>query len=99
MGIKVWPMVEYEADDALASAAQKSSHDKRVKQVFVCTPDKDLCQCVAGSRIVQLDRRRGLVRDEAGAVEKFGVKPQPIPDYLAVGGARADGCPGVPGWA
>ncbi len=98
MGIKVWPMVEYEADDALASAAQKSSHDKRVKQVFICTPDKDLCQCVVGSRIVQLDRRRELVRDEAGVVEKFGVKPQSIPDYLAVVGDSADGFPGLAGW-
>ena len=98
MGVLVWPMVYYEADDALASAAAKAAKDERVSQVLICTPDKDLAQCVAGSRIVQLDRRRDIVRDEAGVIEKFGVAPQSIPDYLAVVGDTADGFPGVPGW-
>jgi 5'-3' exonuclease len=98
MGVVVWPMVYYEADDALASAAAKASQDDRVTQVFICTPDKDLSQCVAGTRVVQLDRRRDLLRDEDGVVAKFGVKPQSIPDYLAVVGDSADGFPGVPGW-
>lgn len=98
MGVVVWPMVEFEADDALASAAAIAARDKRVKQVVICTPDKDLSQCVAGTRVVQLDRRRNLVRDEAGVVEKFGVKPESIPDYLAVVGDSADGFPGVAGW-
>jgi 5'-3' exonuclease len=91
-------MVYYEADDALASAAFRAAKDDRVKQVFVCTPDKDLSQCVAGTRIVQLDRRRDILRDEAGVVAKFGVSPQSIPDYLAVVGDTADGYPGLPGW-
>src|SRR6478672_9353946 len=98
MGVVVWPMVYYEADDALASAAGKAAEDKRVKQVLICTPDKDLSQCVVGTRIVQLDRRRDILRDEAGVVAKFGVQPQSIPDYLAVVGDDADGFPGVPGW-
>jgi 5'-3' exonuclease len=98
MGVVVWPMVRYEADDALASAAAKASQDDRVKQVLICTPDKDLSQCVVGTRIVQLDRRRDILRDEAGVVAKFGVKPQSIPDYLAVVGDSADGFPGIPGW-
>jgi 5'-3' exonuclease len=98
MGVVVWPMVEYEADDALASAAVKASRDDRVSRVFICTPDKDLSQCVVGSRVVQLDRRRDIVRDEAGVVAKFGVTPPSIPDYLAVVGDSADGFPGVPGW-
>ena len=98
MGVVVWPMVYYEADDALASAACKAARDDRVRQVFICTPDKDLSQCVVGTRVVQLDRRRDLIRDEAGVVSKFGVKPQSIPDYLAVVGDSADGFPGVPGW-
>ena len=98
MGVVVWPMVEYEADDALASAAEKAAQDKRVSQVIICTPDKDLGQCVVGTRIVQLDRRRDIVRDEAGVVAKFGVPPQSIPDYLAVVGDDADGFPGLPGW-
>jgi 5'-3' exonuclease len=98
MGVMVWPMVEYEADDAMASAAVKAAQDERVGQVIICTPDKDLAQCVVGQRIVQLDRRRNLVRDEAGVVAKFGVSPQSIPDYLAVVGDSADGFPGVPGW-
>ncbi len=98
MGVVVWPMIEFEADDALASAAAKAAQDDRVRQVFICTPDKDLGQCVVGTRVVQLDRRRDIVRDEAGVVEKFGVQPQSIPDYLAVVGDSADGFPGVSGW-
>jgi len=98
MGVKVWPMVEFEADDALASAANASVRDDRVGKVFICTPDKDLAQCVVGARVVQLDRRQNIVRDEAGVVEKFGVKPASIPDYLAVVGDSADGFPGVAGW-
>jgi 5'-3' exonuclease len=98
MGVVVWPMVYFEADDALAAAAAEGARDERVGQVIVCTPDKDLAQCVVGTRVVQLDRRRGIVRDEAGVEAKFGVKPQSIPDYLAVLGDSADGFPGVPGW-
>jgi 5'-3' exonuclease len=98
MGVLVWPMVEFEADDALASAAAKAALDQRVRQVFICTPDKDLGQSVSGTRIVQLDRRRNIVRDEAGVEEKFGVKPESIPDYLAVVGDSADGYPGITGW-
>src|SRR5712691_7453792 len=98
MGVVVWPMVYFEADDALASAADKAAKDERVKQVLICTPDRDLSQCVVGRRVVQLDRRREIVRDEAGVVAKFGIKPQSIPDYLAVVGDRADGFPGLPGW-
>jgi len=98
MGVMVWPMVRFEADDALASAAAKAAQDDGVKQVFICTPDKDLSQCVVGTRVVQLDRRRNILRDEAGVVAKFGVKPQSIPDYLAVVGDSADGFPGLPGW-
>src|SRR5215831_2625550 len=98
LGVKVWPMVEYEADDALAAAAAKASCDSRVEQVLICTPDKDLAQCVAGTRVVQLDRRRRILRDEAGVIEKWGVRPESIPDYLAVVGDSADGYPGLPGW-
>ena len=98
MGVVVWPMVYFEADDALASAAAKAARDQRVRQVIVCTPDKDLGQCVTGTRVVQLDRRREIVRDEAGVVARFGVMPQSIPDYLAVVGDSADGFPGVAGW-
>jgi len=98
MGVVVWPMVQYEADDALASAAAKAAQDRRVRQVLICTPDKDLSQCVVGTRVVQLDRRQNILRDEAGVVAKFGVKPQSIPDYLAVVGDSADGFPGLPGW-
>src|SRR6516164_9941321 len=98
MGVMVWPMVEYEADDALASAAAKAARDDRVRQVILCTPDKDLAQCVSGTRVVQLDRRRGILRDEAAVEAKFGVKPESIPDYLAVVGDSADGYPGVAGW-
>jgi 5'-3' exonuclease len=98
MGVVVWPMVDYEADDALASAADRAAKDDRVKQVLICTPDKDLSQCVVGRRVVQLDRRHEIVRDEAGVVAKFGIKPQSIPDFLAVVGDTADGFPGLPGW-
>jgi len=98
MGVKVWPMVEFEADDALASAASNASRDERVTQVLICTPDKDLSQCVVGTRVVQLDRRRNITRDEAGVMEKFGVRPQSIPDYLALVGDSADGFPGLSGW-
>jgi len=98
MGVVVWPMVRYEADDALASAARKASQDARVEQVIICTPDKDLAQCVSGSRVVQLDRRREILRDEAAVIAKWGVKPESIPDYLALVGDSADGFPGLPGW-
>ena len=98
MGVVVWPMVYYEADDALASAAAKAAQDLRVKKVLICSPDKDLAQCVVGTRVVQLDRRRELLRDEAGVVAKFAVKPESIPDYLAVVGDSADGYPGIAGW-
>src|SRR5499425_2158807 len=98
MGVLVWPMIEFEADDALASAAAKAAKDKGVRRVIICTPDKDLSQCVVGSRVVQLDRRRESLRDEAGVIAKFGIKPRSIPDYLAVVGDSADGFPGVPGW-
>jgi 5'-3' exonuclease len=98
MGVVVWPMVYFEADDALASAAAKAARDDRVRQVIICTPDKDLGQSVVGTRVVQLDRRREILRDEAGVVAKFGVLPQSIPDYLAVVGDSSDGFPGVRGW-
>jgi 5'-3' exonuclease len=98
MGVLVWPMVYFEADDALASAAAKAAKDERARQVLICTPDKDLAQCVVDMRVVQLDRRQNIVRDEAGVVAKFGVNPQSIPDYLAVVGDSADGFPGVRGW-
>jgi len=98
MGVVVWPMVEVEADDALASAAAKAACDDGVGQILICTADKDLGQCVAGTRVVQLDRRKNVVRDEAGVVAKFGVNPESIPDYLAVVGDSADGFPGVSGW-
>ncbi len=98
MGVVVWPMTYFEADDALASAATNAAQDARVKQVLICTPDKDLAQCVVGTRVLQLDRRRNILRDEAGVVAKFGVRPESIPDYLAVVGDNADGFPGVSGW-
>jgi 5'-3' exonuclease len=98
MGVVVWAMVQYEADDALASAAAKAARDDRVGQAIICTPDKDLAQSVVGSRVVQLDRRRGILRDEAGVLSKWGVRPESIPDYLAVVGDSADGFPGLPGW-
>jgi 5'-3' exonuclease len=98
MGVVVWPMTYFEADDALAAAAAKAATDERVEQVLICTPDKDLAQCVVSTRVVQLDRRRNLLRDEAGVEEKFGVKPESIPDYLAVTGDTADGYAGITGW-
>jgi 5'-3' exonuclease len=97
-GIVVWPMVEFEADDALAAGAEAAARDARVERVIICTPDKDLAQCVRGTRIVQLDRRTRVTRDEAGVVQKFGVLPHSIPDYLALVGDAADGYPGLPGW-
>jgi 5'-3' exonuclease len=98
LGVVVWPMVEFEADDALAAAAVMAAADPRVDQVIVCTPDKDLAQCVRGARIVQLDRRTRVVRDEAAVRQKFGVDPASIPDWLALVGDSADGFPGLPGW-
>lgn len=98
MGIVVWPMVEFEADDALASAAVKAAQDPNVSRVVICTPDKDLSQCVSGTRIVQLLRRTKTILDEAAVVAKFGVGPKSIPDYLALVGDSADGFPGMPGW-
>ena len=97
-GVVVWPMVEFEADDALAAAAAAAARDARVERVIICTPDKDLAQCVRGVRIVQLNRRTRVTRDEAGVVQKFGVSPVSIPDYLALVGDAADGYPGLPGW-
>lgn len=98
LGVMVWPMIQYEADDALASAAAKAAQNPEVTQVLICTPDKDLGQCVSGTRVVQLDRRREVVRDEAGVQAKFGVPPESIPDYLALVGDSADGFPGIRGW-
>ena len=98
LGVTVWPMVELEADDALAAAAAAADRDPRVGRVFVCTPDKDLAQCVRGTRVVQMDRRRRTIRDESGVIAKFGVPPASIPDYLALVGDAADGYPGLPGW-
>jgi 5'-3' exonuclease len=98
LGVSVWAMVEYEADDALAAGAARAALDPRVERVFICTPDKDLGQCVRGTRVVQLDRRRNITRDEEGIVAKFGVRPMSIPDYLALVGDASDGYPGLPGW-
>ncbi|HSL69254.1 MAG TPA: 5'-3' exonuclease H3TH domain-containing protein [Longimicrobiales bacterium] len=98
MGVAVWPMIELEADDALASAAALAAVDPRVEKVCIWTPDKDLAQCVVGQRIVQVDRRSGQIRDADGVRAKFGVAPVSIPDYLAVVGDSADGYPGLPGW-
>ncbi len=97
-GVVVWPMVEFEADDALAAGAVAAARDSRVEQVIICTPDKDLGQCVSGTRIVQLNRRTRVTYDEAGVTQKFGVPPASIPDYLALVGDAADGYPGLPGW-
>ena len=97
-GFVVWPMIEFEADDALAAAAALAIADPRVERVIIATPDKDLAQCVRGTRIVQLNRRTRTFFDEAGIVAKFGVKPASIPDYLALVGDAADGFPGLPGW-
>jgi 5'-3' exonuclease len=98
LGMVVWPMVELEADDALAAGAAAAARDDRVEQVLVCTPDKDLAQTVRGTRIVQLNRRSRAIMDEAGVVKKFGVQPASIPDYLALVGDAADGYPGLRGW-
>ena len=98
LGVMVWPMVEFEADDALAAAAASAAADPRVDRVLICTPDKDLAQSVRGSRVVQMDRRARTIRDEAGVIEKFGVPPASIPDYLALVGDNADGYPGLAGW-
>ena len=97
MGVAVWPMVELEADDALASAAHLAAADDRVEKVCIWTPDKDLAQCVRGDRVVQMDRRANKMRDEAGVREKFGVDPVRIPDFLALVGDTADGYPGIDG--
>ena len=97
MGVVVWPMVELEADDALASAARAASEDARVQKVCIWTPDKDLAQCVRGERVVQIDRRTKQIRDAAGVKEKFGVEPRLIPDFLALVGDAADGYPGLAG--
>src|ERR1700677_3242934 len=98
LGVLVWPMVELEANDALASGAAVADDDSEVEQVVICTPDKDLGQCVRGTRIVQLDRRRDVLIDEGGVTAKFGVGPASIPDYLALVGDSADGFPGLAGW-
>ena len=97
-GIVVWPMIEFEADDALAAAAEIAARDPRVERVVICTPDKDLAQSVRGTRVVQMNRRTRTVRDEAGVIAKFGVRPESIPDYLALVGDAADGYPGLAGW-
>jgi 5'-3' exonuclease len=97
-GVVVWPMVEVEADDALAAGAAAAAQDTRVERVIICTPDKDLAQCVRGDRVVQLNRRTRVTRNETAVVEKFGVLPGSIPDYLALVGDAADGYPGLRGW-
>jgi 5'-3' exonuclease len=98
LGMTIWPMVEFEADDALAAAAELAARDPRVGRVIICTPDKDLAQSVRGTRVVQMDRRARTIRDEAGVIAKFGVPPASIPDYLALVGDTADGYPGLAGW-
>ena len=98
LGIVTWPMVEFEADDALASGASKFRGAPGVEQVLICSPDKDLTQCVDRTKVVTLDRRRQIVLDEDGVREKFGVSPESIPDYLALVGDAADGIPGIPRW-
>jgi len=98
MGVVVLPMVEFEADDGLAAGAATAAADPRVERVLICTPDKDLAQMVSGSRVVQFDRRARVVRDATGVMEKFGVPPESIPDYLGLVGDSADGYPGLPGW-
>jgi len=97
-GIVVWPMIEFEADDALAAGAVAAARDERVERVVICTPDKDLAQCVRGGRVVQMNRRTRAFSDEAGVISKFGVRPESIPDYLALVGDAADGYPGLKGW-
>jgi len=98
MGVQVWPMIEFEADDGLASGAAKAASNPEVEQVFICTPDKDLAQSVVGTRVVQFDRRLAEVRDASAVKVKYGVGPDSIPDYLALTGDTADGYPGLPGW-
>ena len=98
MGVVVWPMIDLEADDALASAAHLAAQDERVEKVCIWTPDKDLAQCVVGERVVQVDGRRGLIRDSNGILAKYGVAPPFIPDYLALVGDSADGYPGITGY-
>jgi 5'-3' exonuclease len=98
LGLVVWPMVEFEADDALAAAAARYGRDKRVQRVLICSPDKDLAQCVRKKRVVLVDRRRKKIIDEAGVLEKYGVAPASIPDWLALVGDAADGIPGIPRW-
>ncbi len=98
LGLVVWPMVEFEADDALASAVARFKNEKAVEQIVICSPDKDLAQMVTGNRIVCWDRRRDIIIDQAGVVAKFGVSPESIPDWLALVGDSADGYPGIPGW-
>jgi 5'-3' exonuclease len=98
LGLVTWPMIEFEADDALAAFAARAAADPRVTRVLLCTPDKDLAQCVQGDRVVLCDRHRGVLTDEAGVIAKFGVPPAAIPDYLALVGDTADGIPGVPRW-
>ncbi|HET9181487.1 MAG TPA: 5'-3' exonuclease H3TH domain-containing protein [Candidatus Angelobacter sp.] len=97
-GIVVWPMVEFEADDALAAGAMAAARDCRVERVIICTPDKDLAQCVSGSRVVQLNRRTQVTLNHEAVLAKFGVTPESIPDYLALVGDAADGYPGLKGW-
>ena len=98
LGVVVWPMVEFEADDALGTAAARFKKNKSVEQILICSPDKDLAQLVEGSKIVCWDRRRDIIIDEAGVVEKYGVNPESMPDWLALVGDAADGYPGIPGW-
>jgi 5'-3' exonuclease len=98
LGLVVWPMVEFEADDGLAAAAAGYARDERVEQVMICSPDKDMAQCVRGERVVMVDRRRRKIIDEPGVVEKYGVSPASIPDWLALVGDAADGIPGIPRW-
>ena len=98
LGVVVWPMVEFEADDALGTAARRFKKSKSVEQILICSPDKDLAQLVDGKRIVCWDRRRDIIIDEAGVIEKYGVSPQSMPDWLALVGDSADGYPGIPGW-
>jgi 5'-3' exonuclease len=98
LGVAVWPMIEFEADDALAAAAARAADDPGVDRVVICTPDKDLAQCVRGTRVVQLNRRTRQTFDESGIIAKFGVPPVSIPDYLALVGDSADGYPGLRGW-
>ena len=98
LGIVVWPMVEFEADDALATAAVRWQNAEDIEQIVICSPDKDLCQVVSGDKVVCLDRRREIVLDEPSVIDKFGVAPPSIPDYLALVGDNADGIPGIPRW-